>query len=50
MKVRAKLHDSQLPKVLWGEATKHTVYLKNHTWTCALGDTTPFDKEKAGFS
>ena len=36
------LHDSQLPKFLWGEATKHAVYLKNCTWTCALGDTTPF--------
>ena len=36
------LHDSQLPKFLWGEATKHVVYLKNRTWTRALGDTTPF--------
>ena len=37
------LHDSQLPKFLWAEATKHVVYLKNHTWTHALGDTTPFE-------
>jgi hypothetical protein len=37
------LHDSQLPKFLWGEATKHAVYLKIRTWTCALGDTTPFE-------
>ena len=42
-KVRAMLHDSQLPKFLWGEATKHAVYLKNRTWTRALGDTTPFE-------
>ena len=28
-KVCAMLHDSNLPKFLWGEATKHTVYLKN---------------------
>ena len=31
------LHDSQLPKFLWGEATKHAIYLKNCTWTHALG-------------
>jgi hypothetical protein len=37
------LHDSQLPKFLWGEATKHAVYLKNRMWTCTLGDTTPFE-------
>ena len=36
------LHDSQLPKFLWGETTKHAVYLRNCTWTRALGDTTPF--------
>ena len=36
------LHDSELPKFLWGEAAKHAVYLKNHTWTRALGETTPF--------
>src|ERR1700678_4421452 len=37
------LHDSQLPKFLWGEATKHAVYLKNRMWTRALVDTTPFE-------
>src|ERR1700678_69235 len=42
-KVRAMLHDSQLLKFLWGEATMHAVYLKNRTWTRALGDTTPFE-------
>jgi len=37
------LYDSELPKFLWGKATKHAVYLKNRTWTRALGDTTPFE-------
>ena len=36
------LHDSRLPKFLWAEATAHVVYLKNHTWTRILGDTTPY--------
>src|SRR6202522_895751 len=42
-KVRAMLHDSDLPHFLWAEATKHAVYLKNRTWTRTLGDTTPFE-------
>lgn len=42
-KVRAMLHDSQLPKFLWGEALNHAVYLKNRTWTRALKGTTPFE-------
>src|SRR5271155_296226 len=42
-KVRAMLHDSDLPKFLWGEATRHAVYLKNRTWTRTLGETTPFE-------
>jgi len=42
-KVRAMLHESQLPKFLWGEALNHAVYLKNRTWTRALKDTTPFE-------
>src|SRR5277367_3463547 len=37
------LHDSDLPKFLWGEASQHAVYLKNRTWTRTLGDTTPFE-------
>jgi reverse transcriptase-like protein len=48
-KVRAMLHDSDLPKFLWAEATAHAVYLKNRTWTRTIGDTTPFEllyKEK----
>jgi transposase InsO family protein len=42
-KVRAMLHDSELPHFLWAEATRHAVYLKNRTWTRTLGDTTPFE-------
>jgi hypothetical protein len=33
VKMRAMLHDSGLPKFLWGEAAHHAVYLKNQTWT-----------------
>ena len=42
-KVRAMLHDSNLPKFLWAEATAHAVYLKNRTWTRTIGETTPFE-------
>src|ERR1700678_2370805 len=42
-KVRAMLHESNLPKFLWAEATTHAVYLKNRTWTRTIGDTTPFE-------
>ena len=42
-KIRAMLHDSDLPKYLWAEAAAHAVYLKNRTWTCTIGDTTPFE-------
>ena len=42
-KVQAMLHESGLPKFLWADATVHTVYLKNWTWTCTLGDTTPYE-------
>ncbi|RDB21868.1 Retrovirus-related Pol polyprotein from transposon TNT 1-94 [Hypsizygus marmoreus] len=37
-RVRAMLHESGLPKYLWGEAANHAVWLKNRTWTKALGD------------
>jgi len=40
-KVWALLHESRLPKFLWGEALQHVVYLKNHTWTKSLPDSTP---------
>jgi len=36
------LHNSRLPKFLWGEAAHHAVYLKNQTWTQVLDDTTPY--------
>src|SRR5271154_2571016 len=42
-KVRAMLHDSDLPKFLWGGATHHAVYLKNRRLTRTLGETTPFE-------
>jgi hypothetical protein len=42
-KVRAMLHDSDLPKFLWAEATAHAFYLKNRSWTRTIGDTTPFE-------
>jgi len=42
-KVRAMLHESDLPKFLWAEATAHAVYLKNRTWTRTIGNTTPYE-------
>jgi hypothetical protein len=42
-KVRAMLHDSGLPKFLWGEAVRHAVWLKNHTSTKALQGLTPYE-------
>ena len=42
-KVRAMLHDSDLPKFLWAEAARHAVYLKNRTWTRTIGDATPYE-------
>ena len=41
--VRAMLHDSGLPKFLWAEAVSHAVYLRNRTWTRAIGTTTPYE-------
>lgn len=43
VKVRAMLHDSGLPKFLWGEAISHAVWLKNRTSTKALNGKTPFE-------
>jgi len=44
-RVRTMLHQSALPKTLWGEALHFAVWLKNRTSTRALGgDTTPFEK------
>ena len=38
----AMLHDSGLPKFLWAEAVLHAVYLRNRTWTQAIGYSTPY--------
>ncbi len=37
-RTRALLHASRLPKILWGEALRHVVWLKNRTTTKALPD------------
>ena len=42
-KVWVMLLDSSMPKFLWKEAVTHTVYLKNHTWTRTIGNTTPYE-------
>jgi hypothetical protein len=42
-KVRALLHESGLPKFLWGEALNHVVYLKNRTWNKSLPESTPYE-------
>ena len=42
-KVRAMLHDSGLPKALWGEALNYAVYTKNRTPTRALDGKTPHE-------
>jgi hypothetical protein len=42
-RVRAMLHQSALPKFLWGEAILHATYLKNRTATFVLGDKTPYE-------
>jgi hypothetical protein len=31
--MHAMLHQSSLPKMLWGEALNHTIWLKNHSST-----------------
>jgi transposase InsO family protein len=40
----AIIHHNSLPKMLWGEAVNFTVWLKNHTSTHILGDTTPYER------
>jgi hypothetical protein len=41
-KVRALLHTSGMPQNLWGEALRHSTWLKNRTSTWALGGKTPW--------
>lgn len=42
-KIRALLHQSGLPKSLWGEALQHTTWLMNRTPTRILDDKAPFE-------
>jgi len=42
--VRALLHQSGLPPMLWAEALHFVVWVKNRTLTKALGNVTPFEK------
>jgi hypothetical protein len=37
------LHESQLPRFLWGEALAHAVFVKNRTWTRSLENATPLE-------
>jgi hypothetical protein len=41
-KTCAMLFKSKLPKFLWGYATLHANYLKNHTYTKSLPNKTPY--------
>lgn len=45
-RVRAAMHESKLPKTLWGEAIMHAVYVKNRTATCSLDGKTPYEMLK----
>ena len=40
--IQAMLHDSSLPKFLWAKVILHAIYLRNQTWTHAIGETTPY--------
>ncbi|CAA7270362.1 unnamed protein product [Cyclocybe aegerita] len=42
-KVRAMLHQSGLPRFLWGDAIMHAVWLKNRTSMQALDTMTPYE-------
>ena len=42
-RVCAMLHQSGLPKFLWGEAMLHANWLKNRTSTCTLDNMTPYE-------
>jgi len=52
-KVRAMLHESKLPRFLWGKALAHATFKKNRTWTRSLDNATPLElltKEKPDLS
>ena len=42
-KVRAVLHESSLPHMLWGKAVHHAIWLKNQMSTKALDGGTPLE-------
>jgi hypothetical protein len=42
--VHAMLHQSGLPKMLWGEALNHTIWLKNCSSTQAIRNTMPYEQ------
>ena len=42
-RIRRLTHDSGLPKSLWGEALRHTTWLKNQTATRALDGKMPYE-------
>ena len=46
--VRAILHQSGLPKNLWGEATHFCIWLKNWTSTWAIGRATTLFEQLTG--
>ena len=41
--VRSMLIDSDLPKFLWGEATKHAMWVRNRVATRHLNNSTPYE-------
>ncbi|KIL61839.1 hypothetical protein M378DRAFT_1056806, partial [Amanita muscaria Koide BX008] len=42
--VRAMLLAQRIPKVLWGTAALHAVYLRNRAFTRVISDKTPFER------
>jgi len=42
-RMRAMLHEAELPKNLWAEAIRFAVWLKNRTSTKAIGNVTPYE-------
>ena len=40
---RCMLHEKELPKIFWAEATNTTVFMQNRLPTKALKDKTPFE-------
>jgi transposase InsO family protein len=38
------LNAQKLPEFLWEAAVAHAVYLRNRSFTCAVPDTTPYER------